>query len=345
MLKRFAVVILLLSLVIMTGIYVWARIPPSIDRHVPDPAAVYIADRLEPGVPLRENYFQHGEHTLHYVEAGTGETILFLHGFPSFWLSLLRQFEHFSGDYHVVAIDGLGAGKSDGPADVNAYTLDAMSEHIVALLDHMDVDRAHIVGHDWGSVLGIGFAQQYPERVYSVTGIGAPALNANLYALEKDPKARETAGYVEQFKRANPPLLVLLGTAGSIYEGAYAPLVEDGKLSVEEGHLFRQGTRDPKRTNAHINWYRANLPHPDDLDERDFWPSRDRRITVPALYIWGDADPIYNETAMTRMINLSDQSKTLMFSDIGHWPHVRNADDVNAAIAAHITAAQIVEPD
>ncbi|MEM1150848.1 MAG: alpha/beta hydrolase [Pseudomonadota bacterium] len=321
------------------GVYLWTLLPVRADRETQDPAFAYLANDAKGLASYREGYFEHAGHTLHYVSAGEGEAIVFFHGFPSFWYSFARQLDRFGTDYRVIAVDGLGAGKSDAPYEVDAYKLEVMGEHIVALLDELDVPRAHLVGHDWGSAFAIGLAQRYPERVMSVTGISAAPMNATLYALEIDPKARETSGYVERFKQANAPLLLMLGVADQIYDGAYRPLVEDGKLTPEEGELFRTATSNPKRTNAHINWYRANVPHPDALSEADFWPSRDARVTMPALYIWGEDDPIYNQTALDRLTALSDQSSIVIFPKTGHWPHVRHSEAVNAAIEPHIKAA------
>lgn len=326
------------------AIYLWALIPVSVDQESPDAAVVHLSKSSNAPRQLQEGYFEHSGVSLHYVSVGEGEAIVFLHGFPSFWFSLVRQIEHFSQSNRVVAIDGLGAGKSDAPHDVDSYKLDAMGEHIIALLDELSIERAHLVGHDWGSAFAIGLAQRYPERVLSVSGISAPPLNATLHALENDPKARKTSGYVEQFKSANAPLLWALGVSDQIYDGAYRPLVEDGKLTPEEGALFGAATSDPKRINAHINWYRANLPHPDALSEADFWPSRHARVTMPALYIWGEDDPIYNQTALDRLRALSDQSELVTFPETGHWPHVRHSEKVNALIAAHIEAASQTPP-
>ncbi|MEM6826464.1 MAG: alpha/beta hydrolase [Pseudomonadota bacterium] len=321
------------------GVYLWTLLPVKIDRQTQDPAFAHLANDAKNLASFQEGYFEHAGYTLHYVSAGEGEAIVFFHGFPSFWYSFARQVDRFGTDYRVIAVDGLGAGKSDAPYEVEPYELEAMGEHIVALLDELDIQRAHLVGHDWGSAFAIGLAQRYPERVMSVTGISAPPMNATLYAFEVDPKARETSGYVERFKQASAPLLAMLGVADQIYNDAYRPLVEDGKLTPEEGELFRTATSNPKRTNAHINWYRANVPHPDALSEADFWPSRYARVTMPALYIWGEDDPIYNQTALDRLTELSDQSEVLMLPETGHWPHVRNVKAVNAAIEAHIKTA------
>lgn len=341
LLIRLGAGLLLISLLGGLYAYIWATLPIKVDRTQPDPAIELLASRTDNGTSYKEGYFEKGAAAIHYIDVGVGEPVVFLHGFPSTWLSFLRQVEHFSGKHRVIAVDGLGAGKSDAPSDLDLYKLEAMSAHLAALMDHVAEEQFHLVGHDWGSAFAIGFAQRYPQRVLSVTGISAPAVNASLYALASDTKARESAAYVEQFKQANPLLLIVLGAGDAIYDGAYRPLVDDEKLSPEEGALFRDATSNPKRINAHINWYRANIPQPDELKERDFWPSRDARVETPALYIWGEDDPIYNQVAMDRLLTLSDQGRILTFPGIGHWPHVRKAEEVNTAIAEHIAATSV----
>ncbi|MEO9468495.1 alpha/beta hydrolase [Parasphingorhabdus sp.] len=317
----------------------WSNTQVQVDRSAADPAVVHANAAGLPEILLGEKYFEHSGLNLHYVEAGQGETVIFLHGFPSYWFSFLRQVEGLKNDYHVVAVDSLGAGKSDAPLESKPYRLEAMAEHLNALIDHLGVKKVHLVGHDWGSALAIGFAQRYPDRVISVTGVGATSQNASLHILETDPESRETAKYVESFKSANPLLIVALGGDKAVYDGAYKPLVESGKLTADEGEFFRAATGDPRRINAHINWYRANLPSPDAISEEDFWPSRKARVTVPALYIWGENDQIYSQPAVDRMMSLSDDAELLMFPEIGHWPHVRKADEVTAAIRKHISTA------
>ncbi|MEM6774453.1 MAG: alpha/beta hydrolase [Pseudomonadota bacterium] len=339
LLKTFSIGFAAMLTVVIAVALGWSVLPPGIDREAPDQGVLLLNERSSMGPVFKEAYFEYEQLRLHYVEAGTGPPVVFLHGFPSVWFSVIRQIVKLAADHRVIAIDGLGAGKSDAPGDIAHYKLEAMSRHILALLDALHVDRAHVVGHDWGSALAIGLAQRHPDRVLSVTGISAPPLNAILYGLEADSEAKDTASYVERFKKANPLLLVALNTADSIFQGAYRPLVDDAKLSKHEGELFREATSDPRRVNAHINWYRANIPAPQDIAEVDFWPSRDARVGAPALYIWGDQDPIYNQTAIDRLLALSDGAELLKLPGVDHWPHIREAELVNAAIRENLRRA------
>ncbi len=339
MLKRIFLILIVSALILAALIAVWTWMPVSVNRETADPAVSYANAQNLSEPQYKEAYFEHKGHQLHYVEAGEGDIVLFLHGFPSFWYSHIRQMDAFKADHHVIAIDGLGAGRSDAPKDVNAYRLEPMVKHLIALLDHLAADKVHLVGHDWGSGLAYAFAQSHPSRVHSVTGTGAIPHSVILDLLQTDEEHRKVGAYVERFKSANPFLLLALRISRQIYSGAYQPLVEAGKLTREEGELFRNATSDPKRINAHINWYRANLPRPEDIQESDYYPKRGTRVTIPALFIWGSEDPIVTQTGVQRLKSISDQLNTLEVPGAGHWPHMRNHETVTATIRAHIQAS------
>ncbi len=319
--------------VAILGVLYWSRTPVVPDRSTVDPALVYLNNRTPPNGRLTEGYFRHNNQTLHYVAGGSGETIVFLHGFPSYWFSFVRQIEALSGRYHVIAIDGLGAGKSDAPTDPARYRLDAMSADVIALLDHLGVEKAHLVGHDWGAAFAFGLAQQHPDRFKTVTGLSAPPISVLLEALSSNNAIRQRASYVERIKRANPVVIVATGGIKRVWTGAYEPLVRNGSLTELEGALFRQATGNARRLDAHINWYRANIPAPEAIDDSDFWPSRSARLHVPAQVIWGENDAIFPADYVPMIAAISDRVVFRKIEDAGHWPHVEKAGAVTAAIA------------
>jgi pimeloyl-ACP methyl ester carboxylesterase len=143
---------------------------------------------------------------------------------------------------------------------------------------------------------------------------------------------REITLYIEQLKQASPLLLVALNAPNRVWEGAYKPLVDIGKLTEQEGQLFKNAVTGVKRLNAHINWYRANIPSPDMISERDFWPSKDARITAPATFIWGTDDPLITPETTEAIKTIAEDVRFLELQGIGHWPHIENTDKVNEAI-------------
>jgi pimeloyl-ACP methyl ester carboxylesterase len=337
---RISAIILILAGIGALAAFGWSRWPISVDQQSPDPAMAYANAAGDPAARFSEGYFEHDGLTLHFAEAGRGDAILFLHGFPSYWPSFINQMEALKADFRVIAIDGLGAGRSDAPLDPERYRLEAMSEHIMALLADLSVERVHLVGHDWGAGLAFGLAQRHPERFLSVTGIGAPPQTVLVEALSSDPATRKRAAYVERLKQASPVLIMATGGHDRVWQGAYEPLVRSGKMPAELGALFKAATGDPRRLNAQINWYRANLPEPDQISDRSFWPSRNAQLTIPAQIIWGDRDRVFSPAYVAMMRARSGALRELRYEGVGHWPHVERADAVTRAIRQLIETAK-----
>src|SRR5690242_18857384 len=87
---------------------------------------------------------------LHYVWAGAGKLILFLHGFPEFWYAWRKQLQHFGRDHLALAPDLRGYNLSTKPAGVERYRIEYPIEDVRALTEYLDCRRFILVGHDWG---------------------------------------------------------------------------------------------------------------------------------------------------------------------------------------------------
>src|SRR6266545_6921732 len=114
---------------------------------------------------VQHEYAQVNGIRLHYVTAGSGALLLFLHCFPDFLYLLKDQIAHFSQSYRVVAPDLRGYNLSEKPKDPAQYRLPTIVEDIRALLDHLGQQPIILVGHDWGSAMAWEFAARYPAYV------------------------------------------------------------------------------------------------------------------------------------------------------------------------------------
>ncbi len=323
---------------IVTAALMWQAWPiPSLAGKT-DPVVDFANRYYSTEAPYTGSFFEYDDLSLYYVEAGLNndEAIVFLHGFPANWFSFVKQLEYFRTKYRVIAIDGLGAGRSDAPTDITPYRLANMSAHIVALLDELQIDRAHFVGHDWGAVLAFGLAQEYPARTYTVTGISAPPQNVMLKLLEENIEQREKSRYIERLKRSSPLTLAAFGASRRIWQERYLQLVEAGHLTRKEAEQFRPAIRSTKRLHTHINWYRANVPAPSAISATDYWPSKTAKLASPALIIWGNDDTVFVPEFMAEMANLSDQLLVQRLDDTGHWPQVERAAIVSTLIETHL---------
>ena len=299
-----------------------------------DPAVTYANARADGGTPYREGYFEYDGVTLHYVEAGQGDLVIFYHGFPSFWFSFYDQMEAFRNEYRVVAVDGLGSGLSDKPDDLSLYKAEALAAHLDALArDLGGEEKFTLIGHDWGGALAMAFAESRPERLRAVASFNAPSVNVFLELLRHNEQQQRTSTYMavmamtpQQLVRDNPP-------GERIWQESYGGLLSRGELSQEEYDLFGQALRPAAASNGGFNWYRANVPLPADIDDDDYWPNPPREISVPALLVWGTEDRAFVPAFIDMMREEIPDLEVDVFEGANHWSTMSHPELSNQAIS------------
>jgi haloalkane dehalogenase len=100
----------------------------------------------------------------HYLDEGSGENLLMLHGNPTWSFYYRNLILGLKGSYRCVVPDHMGMGKSDKPQDY-PYTLSRHIDNLEKLADHLELDDITLVVHDWGGAIGMGFAVRHPERI------------------------------------------------------------------------------------------------------------------------------------------------------------------------------------
>src|SRR3712207_504342 len=104
-------------------------------------------------VSAQDQFFDSNGMRIRYVEQGSGPPVVLIHGFSGSldtgWVET-GVLPKLAADYRVIALDCRGHGQSDKPHDPKSYGRQ-MSEDVVRLLDHLNISRAHIVGHSMGA--------------------------------------------------------------------------------------------------------------------------------------------------------------------------------------------------
>ncbi len=114
-----------------------------------------------------------GEATLHYVTAGAGAPVVLLHGWPQTWYMWRKVIPALAERYRVIAPDLRGLGDSSRPA--GGYDKLTIARDIGELvLDHLDLDAVHLVGHDWGGPVAFALAAARPDRVARLALLDVP---------------------------------------------------------------------------------------------------------------------------------------------------------------------------
>src|SRR5476649_2142036 len=144
----------------------------------------------------------HDKVRLHYEETGQGTPVLFVHEFAGDHSSWEPQMRELGKRYRCIAYAARGYTPSDVPADKGAYSYEHFMRDCVAVLDHLKIDSAHIVGLSMGGYTTLQVALNHPTRVRSMvlagTGSGSELL------------------YTEQFHKNSQELAVVFEREGSI---------------------------------------------------------------------------------------------------------------------------------
>jgi epoxide hydrolase 4 len=302
-----------------------------------DPAVAHANANRSGPINYIEGYFGEGDTRLHYVEAGEGPLVILYHGFPSFWYSWFDQMEVLKGSYRVVAIDGLGAGRSAKPINLEHYRVARLAEQLDALARHLNgAKRFVLVGHDWGAALAFAYAQAYPKRLHAVIGMSAPPYNQFLDLVRSNAEQQKRSEYMQTFRTVTLDTIRERKLTELIWQQSYGSLIARGDLAREEGELFRAALADPLVIGGGMNWYRANMPPIAEITSATYWPQTKSPIRVPALLVWGEADKTFVTDFLDQMPGYASKVEIVRLPDVNHWTPMEKPEQANAAIGAFL---------
>jgi len=250
--------------------------------------------------------------------------VMLIHGFPDTKRLWTKQVGPLvDAGYQVITYDQRGYGESSKPTEVEAYSVIFLAMDAVAVLDHLDVAKAHVIGHDWGAATAWAAASFSPDRVDHLVAMSVG-----------HPTAFASAGFAQREKSWYMLLF------------QFAPVAEEW-LTVDNGANFRSWSGHPDFDGVYaevlangsltpaLNYYRANV-HPASL----VGPSIELPpIQAPTLGILGTADFALTDEQMAA----SAQFCVAGFRDervegAGHWLQWERPDAVNALVLDFLPA-------
>ena len=239
-----------------------------------------------------------------YVEDhGEGVPVLLIHGWPD----SARLWRHqvpvlVANGYRVITPDMRGFGRSERPAEVAGYGLRNLVGDAGAILDHFGIEKAHVVGHDWGAGVAWLAAILAQDRVRTLTAIsvGHPLVPRSL-------RQYEMAWYQLFFQFAGVAEATL---AHDDWAWLRRFSRGDGDLEQAIADLSRPGA-----LTASLNWYRANLaprmPRP---------PMTLPPVTAPTMGIWSTGDHYLDGEGMKKSgAFVQAQWRYEEIPDSSHW--------------------------
>ena len=242
---------------------------------------------------------------IHYVDEGSGETLLLLHGNPT-WSFLYRKIiAALKSDFRCVAIDYPGYGMSDAPPGYG-FTPKEHSAVLERFVDHLGLADLTLMVQDWGGPIGLGFAGRRPELVRRL-------IIGNTFAWPLDGEWR-----IRVFS------WVLGGPVGRSLTSAFnfGPKVFFArgfarKTEPEVREMYLAPWRDPGRRAAAVIAPRqliAASPYLREV-EANLHSLADR----PALIVWGTKDFAFREAERARFERIFPKHRTVLLDDASHF--------------------------
>jgi len=257
---------------------------------------------------------------------------LLLHGFPdssAVWDALTPLLVR--GGYRVIAPDMRGFGETDMAARVIDYDIrTGAAVDVIALLEALNISRAHLVGHDFGAPVAWMLAAQSPERFISLSALSVGHIRAFI-AAGAEQKRRSLYILIHQFR----------GLCEWLYRRNDWELLRthwEGTRDVNE--TIRLLSR-PGRLTAGLNWYRSNASLARMLAPPITGAAEPERVSIPTLGIWPAGDKYLVENQMTRSSEYVDGPwNYACIERASHWVQEDAPEDLATLLLGHWRAAE-----
>lgn len=243
---------------------------------------------------LKHEYADINGVRLHYVTAGKGKLIMFVHGFPEFWYEWKNQLAEFGRDYQAVAPDMRGYNLSSKPAEVDQYQVKYLVEDLRALAEKLGHKKFILVAHDWGGAIAWAFAIAHPDYLEKLVIINAPHPGVFQRELRDNPAQQKASGYMLMFRSPQAEQTLSANNYATLVQVVLGAGLKSGAFTEEDKQAYIEAWSQPGALTGGLNYYRAaKLGPPSETDKQapNFaaaLPSFE--VKVPTLVIWGEQD-------------------------------------------------------
>jgi pimeloyl-ACP methyl ester carboxylesterase len=257
-----------------------------------------------------------------------GQPVLLLHGFPDDRHGWDRQIHPLAeSGFRVIAIDQRGCGEAGSGSSIQSYAIPSLVDDAEAALDALGIERAHVVGHDWGGVVGWTAAieeRRWLDRLV-ILNVPHPAVFARF--ARTHPTQILKSWYMLVFQIPRLPELVLGARDAALLGRALQASATGAAFSGEDLDRYRSMWSEPGRIGSMLDWYRAARTGP--------IPSG--RVSVPTLVVWGDRDVALDRRMADLSAELCDDVRLVRLERASHWPHRDEPDHVNRMMIDFLT--------
>jgi pimeloyl-ACP methyl ester carboxylesterase len=260
---------------------------------------------------------------LHYMKAGAGPLMIFLHGFPEFWYAWRMQLPEFAKDHLVVAPDMRGYNLSGKPAEVDQYAMPILIEDVRALAEHLGYKKFVLVGHDWGGSVSWAFAIKYPEYLEKLVIANAPHPGVFGKLLQENAAQQQASQYIATVRAPGAEAVLSANNFAFLKIAMARAGLRDGLFSAEDWKQYEEAWSQPGALTGALNYYRAMRPAN---------VASNVNVAVSTLVLWGELDTALVRQNVEGLHEFVPNLAVRLFPAGSHWIIHEHPQEVSQAI-------------
>ena len=253
-------------------------------------------------------------------------------GTPSYYLNPLSP---LGKDRKVITFDQLGCGRSDAISDTTLMTIDNFVEQVNKLLAALQIDKVHLYGHSWGTMLGMDYYLKYPQKIKSLI-LASPCLSVDLWESDADSLISTLPDSVQIILHNNingvPQDSAVLARAVTVYSNSFYTRKTPISADIDSANLATGWNVYNYMWGSNEFFALGTLKNYDRTKELS-------SIKVPTLYTCGDFDSATPKT-LKYYQSLTPNSKLVVFENAGHYTMHDNPEDNISVISEFLEAVE-----
>ena len=281
--------------------------------------------------PFTSHFFDRSGLRLHYLDEGQGPVLVLLHGTPTWSFHFRAVVLALRGRYRIIVPDHMGMGLSDRPGDDRyGYRLANRIDDLDALLAHLGIDRdVTLVMHDWGGMIGMGWAARRPQAI-------ARMVLLNTAAFHMPPGARVPIA-LRLLRGTALGNLLIRRTSAFVRIAARRCVCRPLPPAVRAAYL---APYDSPAARLALQRFLEDVPvepdHPSHALVGEIEASLPRFKATPTLLCWGERDVVLPPSVLRAWRGHWPQAEVRTFAHCGHYLIEDAPDEVCAAIAGFL---------
>jgi haloalkane dehalogenase len=249
-----------------------------------------------------------GQNRIHYIDEGEGNAIVMLHGNPTWSFYYRHLIENFRSTFRCIAIDHMGCGLSDKPQHYPYHLADHIA-NAQRVIEHLKLNRFHLIMHDWGCAIGMALAEHWPEYIESLVVMNGAAFHST-----QIPK---------RIALCKAPLLgsfLIRGLNAFVWGSNRMAVTKKLDPTVALGYRFPYNSW---KNRIAIRGFVQDIPlHPHHPSWNTLTKIQEHLFLLnqkKMLLLWGERDFCFTKSFLNQWRQFFPKAKGVIYEDAGHY--------------------------